>query len=63
MTWIACVGSAGKQLGEKRTDGALSFVGCGYHVTGFFAAIKLDINEQDTVSSFNFKMSKPISKQ
>ena len=44
-------------------DASLSFVGCGYHVTGCFTAIKLDINKQDTVSSLNFKMSQPISKQ
>jgi len=43
--------------------GALGVVGCANHVTSFFVAVKLDINELETVSSLCFEMSKPRSRQ
>ena len=43
--------------------GALGVVGCTNHLTSFLVAVKLDINELETVSSLCFEMSKPRSRQ
>jgi len=60
--WLT--GSSGRteEINEL-TGGALGVVGCANHVTSFFVAVELDINELETISSLCFEMSKPRSRQ